>query len=129
VAKESRAIGTAIGVGGHEIVITNNLTVVQQPSAINTGGVDQNEPVFILERNGGPWRVIGQNNCLRDMGHYVFANHTPHVGSFYGNILSTIGRNDGGTVTTFKTGKPFRSPSGQIWNINITNDGEVEVFQ
>jgi len=129
VAKESRAIGTAIGVGGHEIVITNNLMVVQQPSTINTGGVNQNEPIFILERNGGPWRVIGQNNCLRDMGHYVFANHTPHVGSFYGNILSTIGRNDSGTITTFKTGRPFKSPNGQTWNMNITNDGEIEVFQ
>jgi hypothetical protein len=129
VIKESRAATAAIGVGGHEIVISNNLIIVQQPSSFGADGVDQSEPIFILERNGGPWRVIGQNNCLRDMGHYVFANHTPHVGSFYGNILSTIGRNDGGTVSTFRTGKPFRSANGQTWHINITNDGEVEVFQ
>jgi hypothetical protein len=129
VAKESRAVSVAIGIGGHEILITNNLIVVQQPSTINNGGVDQNEPIFIIERNGGPWRVIAQDNYLRDMGHYVFANHTPHVGSFYGNILSTIGRNDGGTVSTFRTGKPFRSANGQTWHMNITNDGEVEVFQ
>jgi hypothetical protein len=129
VIKESRATTAAIGVGGHEILITNNLLTVQQPSAFGADGVDQSEHIFILERNGGPWRVIGQDNYLRDMGHYVYANHTPHVGSFYGNILSTIGRNDSGTVSTFKTGRPFRSPNGQTWNMNITNDGEIEVFQ
>jgi hypothetical protein len=129
VIKESRAVNAAISVGGHEIVIINNLITVQQPSAFGTSGVDQTEPMFIIERNGGPWRIVGQDNYLRDMGHYVYANHTPHVGSFYGNIRSTIGRNDGGTVSTFKTGKPLRSANGQIWNMNVTNDGELEVFQ
>jgi hypothetical protein len=129
ICKETRSVSGFIAVGGHEILIKNNIATVQQPSSFGSGGVDARGGVFIVERNNGPWRIVAQDNLLKDLEHYGFSNHIGHVGSYYGNIRSNFSINDSGASTTIRLGTSIKSLNGQQWYLNITNNGELEVFQ
>jgi hypothetical protein len=126
VAKEGRSVASFMALGANEIVVRGNTAIVMQPASFGNGGVDLVGSTFIGERNSGPWRIVAEDNYLRDLEHYVFANHAT-IGHFLGSIRSSVLTS--GSSGSVRLAKRNTSPDGSQWTIGVTNDGELEVIK
>jgi hypothetical protein len=123
--RESRATESVIFVQSNEIYLKDNICVVAKPSAIGSDGVVAG-PALVNYGGGGPWRVISENNIIRDLEHYGNSGDAGHVAHFVGSIRGTVARSGSQAIRLAKQNK---SPDGSTWTVGVTNDGELEVIK
>lgn len=137
IARESRAVTSFIFAGAHEIVIRGNHAIVLNPSAVGQNGTTL-PTWFVSYDNSGPYRIISEDNYLKDLENYGFSNDAGNVAHFIGSIRGTVAKpaylsNPNGWAQPasqqFRIAKQTKSPDGSTWTIGVTNDGELEVIK
>jgi hypothetical protein len=123
--RESRAVREVIFVQSNEIYLKDNICVVASPSSIESDGVTIGT-AFVQYGGGGPWRVISENNIIRDLEHYGNSGDAGHIAHYIGSIRGTVARSGSQPIRLAKQNK---SPDGSTWTVGITNDGELEVIK
>lgn len=106
--------------GGHEIQVFGNHCFVKNPDSSNE------YPWFVNYDNGGPWRILSENNYLKDLANYGNAGDAGHVASYYGSIQGTTMRSGSQPIRLAQT---FKSQDKSTWTVGVTNDGELEVIK
>jgi hypothetical protein len=91
IFRESRCSYACVRVAAHDILIKNNICMVMQPSSFGSGGVTVTALAFI-DYLGGPWRVVAEDNYLKDLESYARASVDGYVGHFTGSIRGTVAR-------------------------------------
>jgi len=137
VAKETRAVTYFIFVGGHEIIIRGNTAIVLSPSSLGENGVTL-PTWFIAYDNGGVYRVVSEDNHLKDLENYGSSNDAGNVAHFIGSIRGQIQKpsyssNPNAWAQSasqpFRMAKLFKSQDSSTWTVGVTNDGELEVIK
>jgi len=104
--------------GGHEIRVLGNYCLVKNPDPSNLF------PWFINYE--GPWRILSEDNYLKDLASYGNAGDAGQVASYYGSIRGTTVRSGSQPIRLAKT---FKSQDKSTWTVGVTNDGELEVIK
>lgn len=133
--RQSKDTRRVIFVSGHEITIKNNVCIILNPSSVGSNGVTTG-PFFVQYGGGGPWRVVSENNHLRELEHYGSAGDAGHIASYVGSIRGAFARIAYPAVQFYENAsEPIRlatthkSPDGSTWTVGVTNDGELEVIK
>jgi hypothetical protein len=137
VARETRAATYFIFVGGHEILIRGNTAIVLNPSSVGGNGVTL-PTWFVAYDNGGLYRVVSEDNYLKDLENYGSSNDAGNIAHFIGSIRGTVAKpaypsNPNawaqGASQQFRIAKQTKSPDGSTWTVGVTNEGELEVIK
>jgi hypothetical protein len=137
VARETRAVTYFIFAGGHEILIRGNTAIVLNPSSLDNNGVTL-PTWFVAYDNGGLYRVVSEDNHLKDLENYGSSNDVGNVAHFIGSIRGQVQKpaypsNPNAWARPasqpFRMAKLFKSQDGSTWTVGVTNDGELEVIK
>jgi len=115
---ESGDFASGFFVGGKGVQIFNNSFVVENPSA-------QAALISAIQcydsKGGNPWDIIIENNRIDGFDRFINSGPSVKVGSVTGTPRVAMFN---GSITT---GTTVPSNDGSLWNMRITNDGEIEV--
>jgi hypothetical protein len=114
------ALAYVLFLGGHEIFVNGNYCVTLDPDGSNEF------PWFVNYDFGGPWRIVSEDNYLRDLANYGNTADAGNVASYYGSIRGTTVRSGSQSIRLAKT---FKSQDKSTWTVGVTNDGELEVIK
>jgi hypothetical protein len=137
VARETRAVTYFIFAGGHEILIRGNTAIVLNPSSFGSNGATL-PTWFVAYDNFGLYRVISEDNHLKDLENYGSSNDAGNVAHFIGSIRGQVQKpaypsNPNAWAQPasqpFRMAKLFKSQDGSTWTVGVTNDGELEVIK
>jgi hypothetical protein len=115
---ESGDFGSGFFVSGKGTQVVNNIFIVENPST-------QIKPTQAINcydsKNYAAWDMVIENNRIDGFDRFVKSNVSVKVGSVTGTPRVAMFN---GSITT---GTTIPSNDGSLWNMRITNDGEVEV--
>ncbi len=115
---ESGDFASGFFVGGKGVQIFNNSFVVENPSA-------QAALISAIQcynsKGGVPWDMIIENNRIDGFDRFINSGPSVKVGPVTGTPRVAMFN---GSITT---GTTIPSNDGSLWNMRITNDGEIEV--